>query len=173
MTKGTMTRKEHTRFLLLAGATTFQTQLQRNSSSQMNKVFCSPLLLYPLLFHKNLRHGNAALLSKPSYSTRSFACISGVMQEKLHHPRTSTKYTDSNFSTTSETGCCNVPMMSTDLSSPTHDLQQWHSYLLLPVQETRRLRYDLNTLYLPVLIGILCPRNVESHKKLNLNFRRR
>jgi hypothetical protein len=27
----------------------------------MGKVFCSPLLLYPLLFHKNLCHGDAAL----------------------------------------------------------------------------------------------------------------
>jgi hypothetical protein len=52
LAKGTMARKEYLRFLLLAGETSTQTQPQRNYFSQMNNIFCSPLLLYPLLFHK-------------------------------------------------------------------------------------------------------------------------
>jgi hypothetical protein len=39
----------------------YPNQPQPNSFSQMSKVFCSPLLLHPLLFHKKLCHGDAAL----------------------------------------------------------------------------------------------------------------
>jgi hypothetical protein len=54
-------QKEHLRFLLLAGATSTQPQPQLKSISQIAKSFCSPLLLFPLLFHKIIRNGDVAL----------------------------------------------------------------------------------------------------------------